>query len=435
MHDSLPLLFWLRRFIAGPTVRFGLIDDWLHRTVIRWLDPSLNDRIVWLTLNELTCIAEPGSLVVAQYAVPVANDHSRRRSHGSVWNLRNPSLVRAFALEVDRLKGETAVAEASAAPASLLQRERQKRSTPIAVFYSRRSAKSTHHGRTMTADHEQHLLRVLHDALARHGRSERIVVFNGEDTEGRRLSYEMQFKIFRRASLVVGPHGSGLANVLWMNPHLRTQAGGGESLEINGSPLTPTDDCPRRPAVLEFITNEMLSAEGGNEVQPGSSGKSYYSLLGGVPWVQYYHLFLCPNSTNDAIWVNAEKFASALDVILEASAPGPRKSVMGTINPLSKESELYRRPDVARTAEPRAVVSAATIKARPRFVYVLASHKVSPANESCPTSQRAHPFPHVHLIPTITCAADWVDLLVGNFQGPDAYLRPMSAGWRETGRF
>lgn len=37
-----------------------------------------------------------------------------------------------------------------------------------------------------------------------------LVVFNGEDNEGRKLSYESQLRTFRGASLVIGPHGSGV---------------------------------------------------------------------------------------------------------------------------------------------------------------------------------------------------------------------------------
>jgi hypothetical protein len=40
-------------------------------------------------------------------------------------------------------------------------------------------------------------------------RPESLVVFNGEDPDGRKLSYETQFRTFRAATVVVGPHGSG----------------------------------------------------------------------------------------------------------------------------------------------------------------------------------------------------------------------------------
>ncbi len=43
-----------------------------------------------------------------------------------------------------------------------------------------------------------------------------LVVFNGEDNEGRKLSYESQLRVFRGANLVIGPHGSGTrANIIF----------------------------------------------------------------------------------------------------------------------------------------------------------------------------------------------------------------------------
>jgi len=50
-------------------------------------------------------------------------------------------------------------------------------------------------------------------------------------------------------------------------------------------------------------------------IQPGSSGKSYFSLLGGVPWVRYYHMFLARNSTNSALFVDLHQLEHALDVV------------------------------------------------------------------------------------------------------------------------
>jgi hypothetical protein len=176
------------------------------------------------------------------------------------------------------------------------------------------------------------------------------VIFNGEDPDGRRLSYETQYRLFRRATLVVGPHGSGLTNIFWMSPHIRTSDSGGEQSTI--------DACMQRPAVLEFITNEETSAEDGsdgegrrNQVQPGSSGKSYYSLLGGVPHVRYYHLFLASNSTNAAIWVDPGKFAAALNQIFAPSTSGSgaheleTASLMKPASPAPFQAEVDRKRD------------------------------------------------------------------------------------------
>jgi hypothetical protein len=46
--------------------------------------------------------------------------------------------------------------------------------------------------------------------MRKNNRPEEFFIFNGEDAEGRKLSYENQFRIFRRAVLVLGPHGSGV---------------------------------------------------------------------------------------------------------------------------------------------------------------------------------------------------------------------------------
>jgi hypothetical protein len=41
LHDTLPLVLWLNRFgeLKGGD-RIGIVDEWLHRTIIRWLHPG-----------------------------------------------------------------------------------------------------------------------------------------------------------------------------------------------------------------------------------------------------------------------------------------------------------------------------------------------------------------------------------------------------------
>ena len=125
LHDTLPLLLWLQNHHhpgVHPEDRFGLVDDWLHRTVLRWLDPRFADRIVWLPLGTVNCVQ---GLVAVQYATrpasppPLASSSSavaattttasvpklqRREKHTSVWELRNPSLFRNLALALEVLR-------------------------------------------------------------------------------------------------------------------------------------------------------------------------------------------------------------------------------------------------------------------------------------------------------------------------------------------
>ncbi len=80
--------------------------------------------------------------------------------------------------------------------------------------------------------------------MLRFRRPESLEVFDGQDPQGRRLSYEGQRRAFRRATLVVGPYGSGLANLVWMPP------------------APAALGCAAASAVLEFLADEGTSAAG-----------------------------------------------------------------------------------------------------------------------------------------------------------------------------
>ena len=60
LHDTMPLVFFVRRFRASPSARFGLVDHPLHRRLLNWLDPKLAARIDWLPLGKtICCVAAP----------------------------------------------------------------------------------------------------------------------------------------------------------------------------------------------------------------------------------------------------------------------------------------------------------------------------------------------------------------------------------------
>ena len=208
---------------------------------LRWLAPHVADRVVWLKLGDLNCA--PGPLVAVQYATLEATTASssggglpavqlvRRAPHTSVWELRNPALFRVLALEVDRLRPALHAVPAHLKPSSPLPSRRTSRSTGAAaaaggfdaatggqrralrayketpfpgnsggggngaeaprvvVFYSRHSS-ATHHGRLMPVEHEAQVLAAIESSMRRFRRPETLVVFNGEDGDGSKLSYE-----------------------------------------------------------------------------------------------------------------------------------------------------------------------------------------------------------------------------------------------------
>jgi len=111
---------------------------------------------------------------------------------------------------------------------------------------------------------------------------------------------------------VVGPHGAGLANILWMaaDPVSVTQGVSNSLLQLGFD-----EDRFRRPAVLEFVcSKETIS------VQKGCLGKSFWSLYGGARWINYYHMLLARNSTDEGLYVERTEFANAINTIFESWA-------------------------------------------------------------------------------------------------------------------
>jgi hypothetical protein len=62
--------------------------------------------------------------------------------------------------------------------------------------------------------------------------------------------------------------------------------------------------------VFEVVADTTTSKNG---VQTGGSMKSYFNLMGGMPWVRYYHMFLSHNSTNEAIYINLDTLTKCLN--------------------------------------------------------------------------------------------------------------------------
>jgi len=83
------------------------------------------------------------------------------------------------------------------------------------LYYSRSGSSDVHHQRAMEPANEAAIL----ELLAAHARAQglELVIFNGQ-RDGITLPLAEQAALFRSARMVVGPHGGGLANLLWLNP-------------------------------------------------------------------------------------------------------------------------------------------------------------------------------------------------------------------------
>jgi hypothetical protein len=185
-------------------------------------------------------------------------------------------------------------------------------SNPIVLMYRRHSA-STFHGRIIPLGHEEVLLEILQGAL---------------NKEGNTLSFERQFDLFSRATLVVGPHGAGLANLAWMtaDPIGVTASMTVEFGVTDSSPAFPLPvDRLRRPAVLEFVcSKETMTVQNGCLL-----GMSFWSLYGGAPWINYYHMLLARNSTKGGLYVERNEFETSINTIFESWAKASKSANQG----------------------------------------------------------------------------------------------------------
>jgi hypothetical protein len=246
--------------------------------------------IEWLELGKLICFGAKDSSNGARKLAPslVAVHLTNTSKIPGVWGVRTGALVENLALEIERL-----------------QLEKQSNTTALnvrtVVFYSRTS-NSTFHGRTASKEHEAYIIDIILTSMAEFKRPEQFVIFNGEDKNGQTLGFQAQYDVFRSANIVIGPHGSGLANILWMQPAVK---------------------CTKAPKVLEIMCTKDTT-----QVQPGCPGKTYWSLLGGVPWVKYYHMQLARNSSGDPgrLFVEGPELKSALKILWnDEDTPTPKK--------------------------------------------------------------------------------------------------------------
>ena len=167
------------------------------------------------------------------------------------------------------------------------------------IIYYTQGVQDTHLGRTMDVAHESILFQIIRDNLALYRRDEHLVVFSGQEN-GITMSLQHEFDLVRTATTVIGPHGSALANILW---------------------LPGADSCEHRPKVVEFL------------VQPSQTvlqvrGSLY--LFGYPQWVEYHHLYYTSNSAPDSMFLDLlDLFPDALNDVFQNRASD---DAMGTTN-------------------------------------------------------------------------------------------------------
>ena len=272
LHDHLPLIAWLRE-ILHPTVKLLLLYHARHEEILEALDPFfVADRIEWIQRRELVQIIG-GHFTVLRFEQTPHRTIQTVESLGRWLNEVHPG---------KRLIG----------------------SSRKVIYYSRGGSADTHHGRIVEESHEADVIALIQTKMEENKRPEELIIFNGQK-DGETMKIRDQLELFRSASTVIGPHGSGLANVLWMDSNTASASNANAK----------STSCSDGPKVLEFLLGPDSA-----QVHPPCREcrgvpftRTYYHLFSTIPWVSYNHLLYASNSTVATTYVHLRALGIALD--------------------------------------------------------------------------------------------------------------------------
>jgi hypothetical protein len=255
--DYLPYIAYMRDTMP-PTTRFLLADARDNtRPRLEELDPEFAKRVDWIQCEK-----------------PIDCNHLVRIRNGSLTVMRPVSGTRHMDL---LFRARQWLMESNPPkPESLTERT---------VAYYTRNASNAGHGRAMDRDQEQVMIKMIQETMTKYDRPEKLVIFDGTQ------SFEEQIDIFQSANFVIGAHGGGLANLIF---------------------LLPADSCQERPKVLEFLTNPLTPG-----IQRGALGKTYFHLYSTCPWAEYHHVFYVPPSTEEVTYINMGEFEDAVNLMFQ----------------------------------------------------------------------------------------------------------------------
>jgi len=258
--DHLGYLAYLKReFSQDSKVKIIMQDTHKLRQVVTALDPEfIANNIVWFS-----CKQKPPCVPLIQVTnggtLSVVTPQSSTR-HGAMYNMARHWFLETY----EDLNFES--------------------NEKTIVYYSRSNSLGARHGRAMDIEQEESIKNAIQHFMRRYNRTEKFVIFDGK------LSFNDQVKLFYSATVVIGPHGGGLANVLWM----------------------AEKECENRPKVLEFATSPQSPA-----VQNGTFDVSYHTLYSQLPWVEFHQIFFTPESTRDVTFIDMGQLRRALQNILD----------------------------------------------------------------------------------------------------------------------
>lgn len=152
------------------------------------------------------------------------------------------------------------------------------------IYCTRNHCEDVKHGRKMSSDNEDQIITMIQAFCAEHDKD--FILFTGREN-GKIMSHANQMRLFNQAEYVVGPHGSAMANVIYMN-------------------------LANKPKVCEFTS--------GTEVQVhGNIFNKNYNMLYGYLFEEIYDYYLIPfakGSTPQVTSIDTNNLKKFLDSVV-----------------------------------------------------------------------------------------------------------------------
>lgn len=262
VHDHVPAIAWMKDSLP-PATKFLLPHHPLHEKIMNVVDADfVRDRVVWIEFDETVQVEGTLTVLVPKKNAPFPC-----------------GFPQTAAVLTEHLRAWLADSHRDLYAA--------KAREPKKVIYYTRTGTTAR--RNVRAQLEERIISKIRESMAEHGRSrDDLVIFDGKDhTTGETLSIQEQFDLFSSADILIGPHGSGLTNMIWMDPSLKP--------------------CGSQNKVIEFASSARTT-----NVQAGSFS-SYWFLFGSMPWIEYHHLYYLSRSTPETVVVDFEAFERALE--------------------------------------------------------------------------------------------------------------------------
>lgn len=273
LMDVLPVVVHVLTEKPAAKIAIQLDPDSSVKRFMEWFLPDLFDRLVFVPVETLVC-AEKELLFLRPESLDISRPEHLRISELS-------SALHQFSL----------------------QRHRQFKVEK--VIYYKRVPGAVSHSRLLEEAESQTLLELAEKTIRAHNRSDEIVSFTGASADGTLLSFKEQYRLFNSAYLAFGPHGAGMANVLWMQ-----------------------SSCDQLPRVIEFMCSRDAANVRGCFIATGRKRyprpMSYWRLYGGASWIKYFIVWLLRrhDHPSDFARVDLDGFELALNQAL-TFADGP----------------------------------------------------------------------------------------------------------------